>query len=85
MVRVEPMGTIALGPRYGRVEIVGKTTLEAEEAVTKAMHEWAHSVGVTDMESIKVQVTRPLSTGLTGYPQPAQPATRIEAPPQEQP
>ena len=56
--RVEPMGTIALGARYGRVKVVDKTTLESEEAIDKAMKEWAISSGEFDPKDIKVQVTR---------------------------
>ena len=33
--RVEPMGTVALGPAYGRVTVAGLTILEAEKAIEK--------------------------------------------------
>jgi hypothetical protein len=33
--RIESMGTIALGPTYGRVEIAGYDLLDAEEEITK--------------------------------------------------
>jgi protein involved in polysaccharide export with SLBB domain len=32
---VEPMGTVALGPSYGRVKVAGMTVLEAEEAIMR--------------------------------------------------
>jgi RNA polymerase sigma factor (sigma-70 family) len=32
---IEPMGTVALGPVYGRVNVKGMTVLEAEEAIKK--------------------------------------------------
>lgn len=34
---VESMGTVALGPAYGRVNVKGMTVLEAEEAITKQL------------------------------------------------
>ena len=35
MFSVEPMGTVALGPQYGRVEVKGLTILEAEQAIKR--------------------------------------------------
>jgi RNA polymerase sigma factor (sigma-70 family) len=36
---VEPMGTVALGPSYGRVKVAGLTVLEAEEAIKRHLSE----------------------------------------------
>jgi len=46
---VEPMGTIALGPSYGRVDVSGLSILEAEEAVKKHL--------MTVVENPQVQLT----------------------------
>ena len=60
--QVEPMGTVALGPVYGRVEVVGKTVLEAEAAITKELIRAQLALGVEDPD-VKVQVTQEPSTG----------------------
>jgi protein involved in polysaccharide export with SLBB domain len=48
---VEPMGTVALGPTYGRVKVAGLTILEAEQAIKKKLSE------VVDPENLRVQAT----------------------------
>jgi RNA polymerase sigma factor (sigma-70 family) len=48
---VEPMGTVALGPKYGRVKVAGLTILEAEEAIKKKLSE------VIAPENLAVQAT----------------------------
>jgi hypothetical protein len=45
---VESMGTVALGPAYGRVNVKGMTVLEAEEAIKK------HLANVIDDPQIQV-------------------------------
>ncbi|NOY42324.1 MAG: M48 family metalloprotease [Planctomycetes bacterium] len=43
---VEPAGTIALGPTYGRVEVSGKTLSEAEKSVTEHLNKILAEVSV---------------------------------------
>jgi len=47
--RVESMGTVALGPQYGRVKVAGKTILEAEEEIKQQL--------INIFDEINVQVT----------------------------
>jgi RNA polymerase sigma factor (sigma-70 family) len=63
---VEPMGTVALGPAYGRVKVVGLTILEAEEAIKKKLSE------VVAPENLKVQATIVASRAATSQSLPAQ-------------
>ncbi|MCE5269470.1 MAG: efflux RND transporter permease subunit, partial [Planctomycetaceae bacterium] len=44
---VEPTGTVALGPRYGRAKVQCLTPLEAEAAVRKKLNEMLHYPDVT--------------------------------------
>ena len=46
---IESMGTLALGPTYGRVKVAGLTLLEAEEAVKKQLS--------TMLKDVAVQIT----------------------------
>ncbi len=55
---IEDEGTIALGPTYGRVAVVGLTVLEAENAITKHLK--------TILTNAQVQVTRQRQTPTPG-------------------
>ena len=46
---VEPMGTVALGPMYGRVKVAGKGLLDAEDLIKAHLSEF--------LKEVKVQVT----------------------------
>jgi beta-lactamase regulating signal transducer with metallopeptidase domain len=52
---IEPRGTIALGPTYGRVHVAGKTILEAEAAIEGHLE--------TILTDAEVQLTRPAADG----------------------
>ncbi len=51
---VEPEGTVALGPRFGRAEVAGKTVAEAEAAIQKQIESNIDNPNAR----VRVQVTR---------------------------
>jgi hypothetical protein len=67
---VEPMGTVALGPGYGRVSIAGLSILEAEDAIKRhlatmienpavqaTMHDKAVIAAVAPDEALRARAT----------------------------
>jgi RNA polymerase sigma factor (sigma-70 family) len=55
---IEPMGTVALGASYGRVNIAGKSLIEAEESIVRHLKK--------TLTDVQVQVTYLKSVPLTG-------------------
>jgi len=71
---IESMGTLALGPTYGRVKVAGMTLLEAEKSVKKQLS--------TMLQDVEVQITMVTKNGRysSARPQPTPIPTRPSNP-----
>lgn len=59
---IEPGGTVALGPMYGRVKVAGKSVIDAEGAIKETLSEM--------FQDPRVQVTRPAPARVQERPAP---------------